>query len=121
MACRRLAPMRLVPFSYFCTCWKVTPRSLASAVWLRPSSRRLTRTREPTRTSVCVGPCFIWQFLSAPGVHAASVLYYLLATCHPLSALHPYLLRGLIVAAAARRIPSGKTSHWINGIVDNRF
>src|SRR4249920_2962939 len=70
MACRRLAPMRLVPFSYFCTCWNVTPSSLASAVWLRPSSRRLTRTREPTRTSVCVGPCFIW--------HSSQLLWFTL-------------------------------------------
>jgi hypothetical protein len=26
IACNRLAPMRVVPFSYFCTCWKVKPR-----------------------------------------------------------------------------------------------
>jgi hypothetical protein len=29
ICCRRLAPIRFVPFSYFCTCWKVRPRAWA--------------------------------------------------------------------------------------------
>jgi hypothetical protein len=32
ICCRRLAPMRFVPFSYFCTCWNVRPSAPASAV-----------------------------------------------------------------------------------------
>src|SRR5262245_11948253 len=33
ICCNRPAPMRLVPFSYFCTCWKVRPSLSASFCW----------------------------------------------------------------------------------------
>src|SRR5207245_2869809 len=51
----RSAPMRLVPFSYFCTCWKVSPMSLPSSVWLISSIMRRIRTRLPTCLSVELG------------------------------------------------------------------
>src|SRR3954467_14455202 len=49
--CRRPAPMRFTPFSYFCTCWKVTPMRSASSVCDRRHSRRRERTRRPTSAS----------------------------------------------------------------------
>jgi len=54
----RLAPMRLVPFSYFCTCWKVRPSASPSFVWLIASILRRMRTRRPTCTSVEFGAFF---------------------------------------------------------------
>ena len=44
----RLAPIRLMPFSYFWICWKVRPRCSPSFSWLIPSSMRRRRTRLPT-------------------------------------------------------------------------
>src|SRR6516162_5157817 len=44
----RLAPMRLAPLSYFCTCWKVSPSAAPSFSWLIASIRRRIRTRLPT-------------------------------------------------------------------------
>src|SRR6266850_2016565 len=41
MCCKRLAPMRFVPFSYFCTCWNVSPSPSPSFCWLIPSTNRL--------------------------------------------------------------------------------
>src|ERR1035438_7485825 len=52
MCCSRLAPMRLVPFSYFWTCWNVSPRASATSVWLISSMRRRIRTRLPTCLSI---------------------------------------------------------------------
>lgn len=37
--------MRLVPFSYFWTCWNVIPSTAASFSWLIPEARRRARTR----------------------------------------------------------------------------
>ena len=37
MRCSRPAPMRFTPFSYFCTCWKVTPIRSANSVCDRPA------------------------------------------------------------------------------------
>src|SRR6202167_1887193 len=51
----RLAPTRLVPFSYFCTCWKVRPRASPSFSWLMPSMMRRMRTRLPTYLSTGLG------------------------------------------------------------------
>src|SRR5665213_3487285 len=51
----RLAPTRLVPFSYFCTCWKVRPRASPSFSWLMPSMMRRMRTRLPTYLSTGFG------------------------------------------------------------------
>src|SRR5882672_8460142 len=45
ICCNRLAPIRLVPFSYFCTCWKVRPRASPSFSWLIDSIMRRIRTR----------------------------------------------------------------------------
>src|ERR1041385_8116311 len=55
ICCNRLAPMRLVPFSYFCTCWKVRPRASPSFSWLMLSIIRRMRTREPTCLSMGLG------------------------------------------------------------------
>jgi hypothetical protein len=51
----RLAPMRFVPFSYFCTCWNVRPSALPSSVWLIASNFRRIRTRPPTCVSTGFG------------------------------------------------------------------
>src|SRR5258708_2902538 len=55
ISCSRPAPIRLVPFSYFCTCWNVKPMSLPSSVWLISSIIRRMRTRLPTCLSVEFG------------------------------------------------------------------
>src|SRR6266478_2585133 len=55
ICCRRLAPTRLVPFSYFCTCWKVRPSASPSFSWLMPSMIRRMRTRLPTYLSTGLG------------------------------------------------------------------
>src|ERR1700726_4785531 len=51
----RLAPTRLVPFSYFCTCWNVNPSASPSFSWLMPSMMRRMRTRLPTYLSTGLG------------------------------------------------------------------
>src|SRR5579863_4196508 len=51
----RLAPTRLVPFSYFCTCWNVRPSASPSFSWLMPSMMRRMRTRLPTYLSTGLG------------------------------------------------------------------
>src|SRR6478752_4843072 len=51
----RLAPTRLVPFSYFCTCWNVRPNASPSFSWLMPSMMRRIRTRLPTYLSTGLG------------------------------------------------------------------
>ena len=43
----RLALIRFVPFSYFCTCWKVRPSAAPSFCWLIASTLRRIRTRLP--------------------------------------------------------------------------
>ena len=43
-----LALMRLDPFSYFWTCWNVSPSAFAISVWLISSMRRRMRKRLPT-------------------------------------------------------------------------
>src|SRR6476620_8522112 len=58
ICCSRLAPIRFVPFSYFCTCWKVSPSFSPSFSWLIPSISRRMRTREPTYLSVGFGDFF---------------------------------------------------------------
>src|SRR5262249_51112129 len=55
ICCKRLAPMRLVPFSYFCTCWKVRPSASPSFSWLIASIIRRMRTRLPTCLSMGLG------------------------------------------------------------------
>src|SRR5262249_23143949 len=58
ICCNRLAPMRLAPFSYFCTCWKVRPSAPPSFSWLIASIRRRIRTRLPTCWSMGFGAFF---------------------------------------------------------------
>src|SRR5262244_2090609 len=58
ICCNRLAPIRLVPFSYFCTCWKVRPSASPSFPWLIASIMRRKRTRLPTCWSVGFGAFF---------------------------------------------------------------
>src|SRR6476469_6232127 len=51
MCCRRAAPTRLTPFSYFWTCWKLTPSlSPSSACEIFCSTRR-SRMRLPSSMS----------------------------------------------------------------------
>src|SRR6185312_3145807 len=52
------APTRLTPFSYFWTCWNVSPNSSPSFSWLMPTSMRLKRTRLPTWASIG-SACFL--------------------------------------------------------------
>ena len=47
----RPAPTRFTPFSYFCTCWNVTPSRLPSSVCDMPLAIRRARMRWPTSTS----------------------------------------------------------------------
>ena len=47
--------MRLAPFSYFCTCWKVRPSASPSFPWLIASILRRMRTRLPTCLSMGFG------------------------------------------------------------------
>src|SRR5262245_3618509 len=73
MCCKRPAPMRFLPFSYFCTCWNVTPSPSASFSWLIPSIIRRIRIRLPTCLSTGLGDLFIAYFpiFFEFGVHVA--------------------------------------------------
>src|SRR5262245_8664026 len=55
MCCKRLAPMRFFPFSYFCTCCHVSPRASLSCSRLIPSMIRRIRIRLPTCLSTGLG------------------------------------------------------------------
>jgi hypothetical protein len=55
ICCNRLAPMRVVPFSCFCTCWKVTPIPFPGSVWLIDNILRRMRTRRPASLSMGFG------------------------------------------------------------------
>src|SRR4051794_4437645 len=54
----RPAEMRFAPFSYFCTCWNVTPTWLASSLCESPRSNRTARTFCPIATSSAVARRF---------------------------------------------------------------
>jgi hypothetical protein len=58
MCCKRPAPMRFTPFSYFCTCWNVSPSASASVSWVIPSIFRRIRTWLPTCLSTGVATFF---------------------------------------------------------------
>src|SRR5262249_38973120 len=58
ICCSRLAPIRFVPFSYFCTCWNVRPRASPSFSWLMLSIILRIRTRLPTCLSMGLGAFF---------------------------------------------------------------
>src|SRR5712672_1455845 len=62
----RLAPTRLVPFSYFCTCWNVRPNASPSFSWLMPSMMRRIRTRLPTYLSTGLGA--LVDISNTPGI-----------------------------------------------------
>ena len=62
ISCRRLAPIRLEPFSYFCTCWNDTSSAAPSFCWLMPSTIRRMRTRLPTCRSMGLGSFFSGGF-----------------------------------------------------------
>src|SRR5579863_8575069 len=66
----RLAPTRLVPFSYFCTCWKVRPSASPSFSWLIPSMMRRIRTRLPTYLSTGLGA--LVDIANAPQDHGSA-------------------------------------------------
>src|SRR5216684_7249936 len=59
ICCNRLAPMRFVPFSYFCTCWNVSDSASPSFSWLIPSIMRRILTRLPTCLSMGLGAFFV--------------------------------------------------------------
>ena len=52
---RRLALIRFAPFSYFWTCWNVTPTASANWVCDIPADSRRNRKRPPTCTSIGCG------------------------------------------------------------------
>src|ERR1700722_1144590 len=52
---RRLGPTRFAPFSYFCTCWNVTPMRRPSSVCEKFCCSRQMRMFCPTRTSIGIG------------------------------------------------------------------
>ncbi len=56
----RPAPTRFTPFSYFCTCWNVTPSRSANSVWLMLRLSRCARIRCPISTSFGRGD--FWDF-----------------------------------------------------------
>src|SRR5436853_7924788 len=60
---RRPAPTRFTPFSYFCTCWKVTPSMLPSSVCDMPLAMRRARMRWPTSMS-CEVVLFVFDFMA---------------------------------------------------------
>ena len=66
ICCKRLAPIRLVPFSYFCTCWNVRSSASPSFSWLIPSIIRRIRTRLPTCLSVGLGDFLVIGLLRCP-------------------------------------------------------
>jgi hypothetical protein len=47
----RAAATELVPFSYFCICWKATPIALPSSVWFIPNFNRRMRIVTPMISS----------------------------------------------------------------------
>src|SRR6266853_157972 len=59
ICCSRLAPIRFVPFSYFCTCWNVSDSASPSFSWLIPSIMRRILTRLPTCLSMGLGAFFV--------------------------------------------------------------
>ena len=67
ICCRRLAPILFVPFSYFCTCWKVRLSASPSFSWLMPSRTRRMRTRDPTCLSIGLGVFFTPLGFSSKG------------------------------------------------------
>src|SRR3954454_15464360 len=69
MCCKRLAPIRFVPFSYFCTCWNVSPSPSPSVGWLIPSIIRRIRTRLPTCLSIGLGAFLAFCFTVPPNYH----------------------------------------------------
>src|SRR5215475_9120981 len=69
ICCKRLAPMRFVPFSYFCTCWNVRPSASPSFSWLIDNIMRRIRTRLPTCLSMGLG-----AFLAITPSYAAAGL-----------------------------------------------
>src|SRR4030088_767300 len=72
--------MRLVPFSYFCTCWNVSPSAPPSFSWLIDSIIRRMRTRLPTCLSIGFGAFLAIIMISYAtstgrnGVHSISVV-----------------------------------------------
>src|SRR3954469_17340574 len=65
---RRPAPTRFTPFSYFWTCWNVTPSRLPSSVCDIPWAMRRARMRWPTSTS-CEVVLLVVDFVLIPARH----------------------------------------------------
>ena len=59
--CKRPAPIRSVPFSYLCTCWKLTPTAWASFLWLMPKVWRRTRILLPIYLSIRFEDFFVMR------------------------------------------------------------
>src|SRR4029077_8356776 len=103
----RPAPTRFTPFSYFCTCWNVTPSRLPSSVCDMPWAMRRARMRCPTSIS-CELVLLVLDFV-------------LLSTQHPCDA--PTCARAGLSGAvtgsdhrdfafAHREVASGAAGYW---------
>ena len=78
MACRRLAPTRLVPFSYFWICWNVIPRFSPSFSWLIPS---IFRAKPDAASDMNIDRIrlflvFFSIIFSSPFVRLFSIVFY---------------------------------------------
>src|SRR4029077_209935 len=101
ICCNRLAPTRLMPFSYFWICWKVRSRPSAKRLCDMPSIRRRMRMRAPTYLSVGFGVliAIIRQFhlVTAPVQHRSGTCKYSAQSAAELSDLdtRAYMLERL--------------------------
>src|SRR5215475_8471333 len=118
----RLAPTRLVPFSYFWICWKVRPSASPSFSWLMPSIMRRIRTRLPTYLSTGFGalvdiPDSPWDQADVPVLdsHSSSLHSSLNAgsnghSQNMISVRFGYDIRAPKLGERSKRI--SKPAHW---------
>jgi hypothetical protein len=66
----RLALTRFAPFSYFCTCWNVSPSASPSFSWLMSSIIRRILTRPPTCLSTGLGAFLTIARFTMPPNHS---------------------------------------------------
>ncbi|SCM75836.1 hypothetical protein KL86PLE_30283 [uncultured Pleomorphomonas sp.] len=104
---RRPAPTRVAPFSYFWTCWKVTPSAVPSFSWEMPRIMRRMRMRAPTCTSAGFGTFFLTALgsihglpvsVSGPEADSDSHVYH----CHVGLAMARLVVNVLLLGTAAR-------------------
>src|SRR5262245_33248962 len=63
-----------MPFSYFCTCWNVSPNASANVCWVMPSIMRRMRMRLPTCTSIALG-AFVLGLAMARIAHTRDLVH----------------------------------------------